>query len=115
MPAVFTALLVFGFFLDAIEIVFLVVPVAIPPLIVLGGDPMWLGVLVGLTLQTSFLLPPAGFALFFMDQVRRNIGAEDITMPTIYGGIVPFALVQVVVLVAVILWPSLATWLPSPS
>lgn len=112
VPAVFATLLVFGFFLDAIEIVFLVVPVAIPPLIVLGGDPMWLGVLVGLTLQTSFLLPPAGFALFFMDQVRRNIGAEDITMPTIYRGIVPFALVQVAVLVAVIIVPVLATWLP---
>lgn len=113
VPAVFVTLLIFGFFLDAIEIVFLVVPVAIPPLIVLGGDPLWLGVLVALTLQTSFLLPPAGFAIFFMDQVRRSIGADEITMVTIYRGVLPFAAVQVVVLAAVILWPIVATWLPA--
>jgi len=112
VPAVFAALVVFGFFLDAIEIVFLVVPVAVPPLIALGGDPLWLGVLVALTLQTSFLLPPAGFAIFFMDQVRRNIGADEITMFTIYRGVLPFAAVQILVLAAVLTWPVIATWLP---
>jgi tripartite ATP-independent transporter DctM subunit len=113
VPAVFAMLLIFGFFLDAIEIIFLVVPIAIPPLIVLGADPLWLAVLVGVTLQTSFLLPPSGFALFFMDHVRRNIAADDITMRTIYAGARPFVLVQIAILVAVLLVPALATALPS--
>jgi len=108
-PVVFAMLLVFGFFLDAIEIVFLVVPIAIPPLIVLGADPLWLAVLVGLTLQTSFLLPPSGFALFFL----RNVAPKDISMVTIYRGVRPFVLVQIAILVSVLLWPGLATWLPA--
>lgn len=112
VPVVFALLLVFGFFLDAIEIIFLVVPIAIPPLIVLGADPLWLAVLVGVTLQTSFLLPPSGFALFFMDHVRRNIGADDITMRTIYAGVRPFVVVQVAVLLTVLAAPALATALP---
>ncbi len=112
VPVVFALLFIFGFFLDAIEIIFLVVPVVIPPLMVLGADPLWLAVLVGVTLQTSFLLPPAGFALFFMDHVRRNIGADDITMGTIYRGVRPFVLLHVTLLVAVLFLPALATWLP---
>jgi tripartite ATP-independent transporter DctM subunit len=108
IPVVFAILLVFGFFLDALEIIFLVVPIAIPPLIVLGGDPMWLAVLVGITLQTSFLLPPSGFALFFL----RNVAPREISMGTIYRGVRPFVLVQIALLIAVLLWPVLATWLP---
>ncbi len=110
-PVVFAMLFVFGFFLDALEIIFLVVPVVIPPLIVLGGDPLWLAVLVGLTVQTSFLLPPTGFALFFV----RSVAPKDTTMSTIYGGVRPFVLLHLVLLVAVLLWPALATWLPNRS
>ncbi len=108
VPVVFALLLVFGFFLDALEIIFLVVPIAIPPLIVLGGDPLWLAVLVGVTLQTSFLLPPSGFALFFI----RNVAPADISMATIYRGVRPFVVFQVALLAAVLLLPALATWLP---
>jgi tripartite ATP-independent transporter DctM subunit len=107
-PVVFAMLFIFGFFLDAIEIIFLVVPIAIPPLIVLGADPLWLAVLVGLTLQTSFLLPPSGFALFFL----RNVAPTDISMTTIYRGARPFVVLHAVVLIVVLLWPTLATWLP---
>lgn len=107
-PVVFALLFFFGFFLDAIEIILLVVPVAIPPLIVLGADPIWLAVLLGLTLQASFLLPPSGFALFFL----RSVAPREITMPTIYAGVRPFVAVQLCVLVAVLLWPDLSTWLP---
>ena len=108
VPVVFGLLLVFGFFLDALEIIFLVVPIAIPPLIVLGGDPLWLAVLVGVTLQTSFLLPPSGFALFF----ARSVAPKDVSMTTIYRGVRPFVLLQIAVLLAVLLLPGLATWLP---
>jgi TRAP-type mannitol/chloroaromatic compound transport system permease large subunit len=105
---VFGVMLIFGFFLDAIEIIFLVVPIVIPPLIVLGGDPLWLAVLVGVTLQTSFLLPPSGFALFFV----RSVAPREISMGTIYRGVRPFVFAQVTLLIAVLLWPALATWLP---
>jgi tripartite ATP-independent transporter DctM subunit len=108
VPVVFGVMLIFGFFLDAIEIIFLVVPIVIPPLIVLGGDPLWLAVLVGVTLQTSFLLPPSGFALFF----TRSVAPKDISMGTIYRGVRPFILLQVALLITVLLWPGLATWLP---
>jgi tripartite ATP-independent transporter DctM subunit len=108
IPVVFGVMLIFGFFLDAIEIIFLVVPIVIPPLIVLGGDPLWLAVLVGVTLQTSFLLPPSGFALFFV----RSVAPREISMGTIYRGVRPFVFAQVTLLIAVLLWPALATWLP---
>ncbi len=107
-PVVFALLFFFGFFLDAIEIILLVVPVAIPPLIILGADPIWLAVLLGLTLQTSFLLPPSGFALFFL----RSVAPRDIAMTTIYAGVRPFVLVQLCLLIAVLFWPDLSTWLP---
>jgi TRAP-type mannitol/chloroaromatic compound transport system permease large subunit len=111
VPVVFLVLLGFGFFLDALEMLFLVAPIALPPLIVLGGDPLWIAVLFGLTLQTSFLLPPAGYALFFIDNVCRNV-APEITMPTIIRGTRPFAILQGAILALVMLGPALATWLP---
>lgn len=97
-----------GFFLDALEIVFLVVPIAMPPLLFLGADPVWLAVLTAINLQTSFLLPPFGFALFFM----RGIAPKSIATSEIYRGVVPFIGIQIFMLALVWLEPQLVTTLP---
>jgi tripartite ATP-independent transporter DctM subunit len=109
VAVVFACMILFGFFLDALEIILLVVPVVIPPLIVLGGDPLWLAVLLALTLQTSFLLPPSGFALFFL----KSVAPPGMPMREVYRGVRPFLLVQALVLVAVFLLPRIAQWLPA--
>ncbi len=116
MPGgVFTAVLVvmlvifvLGFFLDTFEIIFIVVPIAAPVLIKMGVDPLWLGVMIGVNLQTSFLTPPFGFALFYL----RGVAEKLLRTADIYRGVVPFVVLQVVGLA--ILWavPGLATRLP---
>lgn len=108
VAVVFACMILFGFFLDALEIILLVVPIAIPPLIVLGGDPLWLAVLLALTLQTSFLLPPSGFALFFL----KSVAPGGTPMRDIYRGVRPFLIVQAIVLVIVFALPRLVQWLP---
>jgi len=97
-----------GFFLDFIEIVFVVVPIVGPPLIMLGLDPVWLGVMIGINLQTSFLTPPFGFALFYL----RGVAPPEVSTVDIYRGIVPFVLLQLVGLGITAAFPKLATWLP---
>jgi TRAP-type mannitol/chloroaromatic compound transport system permease large subunit len=97
-----------GFFLDALEIIFLVVPIAMPPLLFLGVDPVWLAVLTAINLQTSFLHPPFGFALFFM----RNVAPKSISTGDIYWGAVPFIFVQLIVLALVWLQPVIVTAIP---
>ena len=97
-----------GFFLDALEIIFLVVPIAVPPLLYLGADPVWLAVLLAIDLQTSFLHPPFGFALFFM----RSVAPKSIATSDIYWGAVPFIGVQLVVLALVWFEPRIVTALP---
>ncbi len=97
-----------GFFLDFIEITFVVVPIVAPALFLMGVDPIWLGVMMALNLQTSFLTPPFGFALFYL----RGVAPDSISTGQIYRGAVPFILIQVIALGALVLFPSLATWLP---
>jgi tripartite ATP-independent transporter DctM subunit len=99
---------ILGFFLDTFEIIFIVVPITAPVLIMLGVDPIWLGILIGINLQTSFLTPPFGFALFYL----RGVAGSLASTIDIYRGIVPFVGIQVVCIALVMLIPSLATWLP---
>ncbi len=105
-----TMLVVFllGFMLDFIEIVFVVVPIVAPVLLTMGVDPVWLGVLLAVNLQTSFLTPPFGFALFYL----RGVAPPTVATADIYRGIVPFVALQLVLLGLVLAWPVLATGLP---
>lgn len=98
-----------GFMLDFIEITFVVVPIVGPILLGMGVDPIWLGVLIAVNLQTSFLTPPFGFALFYL----RGVTPEHIPTAAIYRGVVPFVILQLLLLAALLLWPALATWLPN--
>jgi len=98
-----------GFVLDFIEITFVVVPIVGPVLLAMGLDPVWLGIMIALNLQTSFLTPPFGFALFYL----RGVAPASIKTVQIYKGVIPFILIQLLVIAAVAYWPSLATWLPN--
>ncbi len=98
-----------GFILDFIEITFVVVPLVAPVLFMMGVDPIWLGIMIALNLQTSFLTPPFGFALFYL----RGVAPESVSTRAIYRGVVPFILIQLLLLVGLAIWPALATWLPS--
>ncbi|HSO82508.1 TRAP transporter large permease subunit, partial [Thiocapsa sp.] len=97
-----------GFILDFIEITFVVVPIVGPVLLAMGLDPVWLGVMMAINLQTSFLTPPFGFSLFYL----RGVAPPGITTVHIYKGVVPFILIQLIVLGLLAIWPALATWLP---
>ncbi len=97
-----------GFILDFIEITFVVVPIVGPVLLAMGLDPVWLGVMLALNLQTSFLTPPFGFALFYL----RGVAPAKIQTAQIYQGVVPFIVIQLVMLGILALFPALATWLP---
>jgi tripartite ATP-independent transporter DctM subunit len=105
-----TLLMIFllGFMLDFIEIIFVVVPIVGPVLLAMGMDPIWLGVLIAVNLQTSFLTPPFGFALFYL----RGVAPPAVATTEIYRGAAPFVALQLLLLVAVLAWPALATWLP---
>lgn len=105
---VMAVMFVMGFFLDFIEITFVVVPIVAPILLLMGVDPIWLGVMMAMNLQTSFLTPPFGFALFYL----RGVAPPSITTMDIYRGAIPFVLIQVVGLCILALFPALATWLP---
>jgi tripartite ATP-independent transporter DctM subunit len=109
--AVLTVMLVMfllGFVLDFIEITFVVVPIVGPVLLAMGLDPIWLGIMIALNLQTSFLTPPFGFALFYL----RGVAPKSIRTLDIYRGVAPFIAIQLGMLVLLALWPALATWLP---
>lgn len=106
--AVMALMFVLGFFLDTFEIIFIVVPVTAPVLIMLGVDPLWLGILMGINLQTSFLTPPFGFALFYL----RGVAGRLVRTVDIYRGAVPFVGIQVLAVALVLAVPSLALWLP---
>jgi len=97
-----------GFILDFIEITFVVVPIVGPVLLGLGLDPVWLGVMIAINLQTSFLTPPFGFSLFYL----RGVAPPEVTTGQIYRGAAPFVLIQLAMLGVIALWPELATWLP---
>ena len=97
-----------GFILDFIEITFVVVPVVGPVLLSMGFDPIWLGVMIAVNLQTSFLTPPFGFALFYL----RGVAPDSISTRAIYSGVLPFVLIQLLLLVIMWWWPNLVLWLP---
>ncbi len=97
-----------GFILDFIEITFVVVPIVAPVLLAMGFDPVWLGIMIALNLQTSFLTPPFGFALFYL----RGVAPENVATGDIYRGVVPFILIQLLLLFALWQWPTLVTGLP---
>ncbi|NVK41256.1 MAG: TRAP transporter large permease subunit [Oceanospirillaceae bacterium] len=108
MVVVMLVIFLLGFFLDFIEITFVVVPIVAPILLAMGLDPVWLGIMFALNLQTSFLTPPFGFALFYL----RGVAPENVSTMQIYRGVIPFILIQLAMLALLAAWPSLATWLP---
>ena len=99
---------ILGFFLDFVEISVIVLPLVAPTLILMGHDPIWLGVLLAINLQTSFLTPPFGFSLFYL----RAAAPPEITTGHIYKGVVPFIGLQALGMLLVWAMPFLATWLP---
>ncbi|KAF3981152.1 MAG: TRAP transporter large permease subunit [Methylococcales symbiont of Hymedesmia sp. n. MRB-2018] len=98
-----------GFVLDFIEITFVVVPIVGPILLAMGIDPVWLGIMIAVNLQTSFLTPPFGFALFYL----RGVAPKEITTGQIYQGVMPFIAIQLIMLAILAYWPELASWLPT--
>ncbi len=105
---VMLAIFLLGFILDFIEITFVVVPIVGPILLAMGLDPIWLGIMIALNLQTSFLTPPFGFALFYL----RGVAPDTLPTGAIYRGVVPFIIIQLLLMVALWFWPEMATWLP---
>ncbi len=109
MFSVMLVMFLLGFVLDFIEITFVIVPIVGPVLLTMGLDPVWLGIMIAINLQTSFLTPPFGFALFYL----RGVAPEGISSGQIYRGVIPFIIIQVVMLGILSVWPQLATWLPT--
>ncbi|MEO8651706.1 MAG: TRAP transporter large permease subunit [Hyphomicrobiaceae bacterium] len=108
MLAVMAVMFILGFFLDTFEIILIMLPICGPPLIILGLDPVWLGVMIAINLQTSFLTPPFGFTLFYL----RSIAPPSISTGTIWLGAIPYVMMQLFVLSIVWAFPPTATWLP---
>ena len=108
MFAVMAVMFLLGFILDFIEITYVVVPIVGPALLALGLDPVWLGVMIAINLQTSFLTPPFGFALFYL----RGVAPREVRTLAIYRGVAPFIVIQLAMLGLLALWPDLVTWLP---
>jgi tripartite ATP-independent transporter DctM subunit len=104
LALVMFVIFILGFFIDFFEICFIHVPILTPVLVThFGFDPVWLGVLIGVNLQTSFLSPPFGFALFYL---RGVVSANTISTPTIYRGVIPFLALQIIGLTIVIAYPE---------
>ena len=95
--------------MDFIEITFVVVPIVGPVLLAMGTDPIWLGIMIAVNLQTSFLTPPFGFALFYL----RGVAPPSISTGDIYRGVLPFIALQLFLLLLLALEPAIATWLPN--
>lgn len=109
LAVVMLVMFLLGFVLDFIEITFVVVPIVGPILLAMGVDPIWLGIMIALNLQTSFLTPPFGFALFYL----RGVAPASISTQHIYRGVIPFIGIQLAVLAVVAKWSGLTTWLPA--
>ncbi len=106
---VMAVMFLLGFILDFIEITFVVVPIVAPILLMMDISPVWLGVMIAINLQTSFLTPPFGFALFYL----RGVAPAEVKTADIYRGVMPFIAIQLLALALLALWPELATWLPT--
>ena len=98
-----------GFILDFIQITFVVVPIVGPVLLAMGVDPIWLGIMIAINLQTSFLTPPFGFALFYL----RSVAPDNLPTMAIYKGVIPFILIQILLLIILAIFPGLITSLPA--
>jgi tripartite ATP-independent transporter DctM subunit len=109
MAVVMLVMFLLGFILDFIEITYVIVPIVGPVLLQMGMDPVWLGVMIAVNLQTSFLTPPFGFALFYL----RGVAPESVRTLDIYRGVMPFIAIQLALLGIMAVWPGLVTWLPA--
>ena len=109
MITVMFIMFILGFILDTFEIIFIVLPITAPTLLLLGVDPVWLGVMIGVNLQTSFLTPPFGFSLFYL----RGVAPNSVSTMMIYRGAVPFVGLQIVAIGLLFVFPGIVTWLPS--
>jgi tripartite ATP-independent transporter DctM subunit len=108
VAAVMAIMFVLGFILDTFEIIFIVIPITAPVLLAMDISPVWLGVMVGVNLQTSFLTPPFGFALFYL----RGVAPDSVPTSAIYKGILPFVLLQILAIAMLFAFPGVVTWLP---
>ena len=108
---IITMLLMFllGFFLDFIEIIYVVVPVIGPAILMMDVNPLWFAIMIAVNLQTSFLTPPFGFSLFYL----RGVAPKTVKTVQIYKGAVPFVIIQLFMLLVLSIYPQLATWLPT--
>jgi len=109
MLIVMIIIFLLGFILDFIQITFVVVPIVGPVLLSMGIDPIWLGIMIAINLQTSFLTPPFGFALFYL----RGVAPESLPTTAIYRGVIPFIVIQIVLLFSLALFPEIVTFLPN--
>ncbi len=109
IAVVMVVIFLLGFILDFIEITFVVVPIVGPILLAMGVDPVWLGIMIAVNLQTSFLTPPFGFALFYL----RGVAPASVATADIYRGVAPFVGMQLLLLLMLAQWPQLVTWLPA--
>ncbi|MHA3979873.1 TRAP transporter large permease [Halovulum sp. GXIMD14794] len=108
VAVVMAVMFLLGFILDTFEIIFIVIPITAPVLLALDIDPVWLGVLVGVNLQTSFLTPPFGFALFYL----RGVAPNSVKTGDIYRGVLPFVVLQIIGIAILFIFPQIVTWLP---
>lgn len=108
VAVVMLVMFLLGFVLDFIEITFVVVPIVGPVLLAMGLDPVWLGIMIAINLQTSFLTPPFGFALFYL----RGVAPAEVTTAQIYRGVIPFVAIQIFALILLAIFPEIITWLP---
>jgi TRAP-type mannitol/chloroaromatic compound transport system permease large subunit len=109
MVLVMVLIFLLGFILDFIEISFVIVPIVGPVLMAMGADPIWLGIMIAINLQTSFLTPPFGFALFYL----RGVAPENIKTISLYKGVIPFIAIQLGLLVLLAIFPSIISFLPN--
>ncbi|MDH3534054.1 MAG: TRAP transporter large permease subunit [Gammaproteobacteria bacterium] len=108
VAVVMLVMFLLGFVLDFIEITFVVVPIVGPVLLAMGLDPVWLGIMIAINLQTSFLTPPFGFALFYL----RGVAPPSVSTGQIYRGVIPFVAIQLGALLLIAIFPEIVTWLP---
>lgn len=109
LALVMLVMFISGFFIDFIEIIFIIVPVVLPTFIAMKLDLVWIGILMAVNLQTSFLTPPFGFALFYL----KGVAPPQVKTQQIYQGAIPFIIIQGILIALIILVPEIVTWLPA--